>query len=69
MHFEQSCHSVKEAALAAKANETDFVKNICMITDTGKLVVAILKGEDKVDVTLAEETGSKLKFAKTSQNL
>ena len=55
LHFEASCHSVKEAAEAAKAAETDFVKNICMIADSGKLIVAILKGEDKVDPKLVGE--------------
>ena len=71
MHFEQSCHSVKEAAAAAKARETDFVKNICMITDTGKLIVAILKGEDKVNSQLVGEAMNfpPLRFATPSEIL
>lgn len=55
LHFESSCHSVKDAANAAKAQESDFVKNICMLSDNEKLIVAILKGEDKVDPTLVGE--------------
>jgi len=51
LSFKQSCHSVEEAAAAAKAQPEDFVKNICLIDKNGKLVVAILKGEDKVSIT------------------
>lgn len=47
--FSESCHSVKEAALAVKANEDDFVKNICFVDTNNSLIVAIVKGEDKVD--------------------
>src|SRR3989344_1448793 len=48
LHFEQSCHSIKEAALAANVTPDDFVKNICMIDSEGNLIVAIIKGEDRV---------------------
>lgn len=48
LHFEQSCHSVEEAARAANADAADdFVKNICMIDAQGALIVAIVKGEDR----------------------
>lgn len=47
LSFEQSCHSVEEAAKAANVNREDFVKNICMIDSEGNLIVAIVKGEDK----------------------
>lgn len=47
LHFEQSCHSVEEAARAANANTDDFVKNICMIDSENNLIVAIVKGEDR----------------------
>jgi prolyl-tRNA editing enzyme YbaK/EbsC (Cys-tRNA(Pro) deacylase) len=57
--FEQSCHSVAEAAQAVQASAQDFVKNICMITADGQLVVAIVKGEDKVS---AEKVGNLLKL-------
>ncbi len=47
--FEDSCHTVEEAALAANTSPDDIVKNICMIDDEhDKLIVAIVKGKDKV---------------------
>lgn len=49
--FNESCHSVPEAANAAKASIEDFVKNICLITPNEELVVAIVKGEDKVSLS------------------
>ncbi|MBS3169260.1 YbaK/EbsC family protein [Candidatus Woesearchaeota archaeon] len=51
LSFKQSCHSVEEAALTANANSDDFVKNICLITSSDNLVVAIVKGEDRVSTT------------------
>lgn len=47
LSFNQSCHSVEEAARAANARPQDFVKNICMIDSKGNLIVAIVKGEDR----------------------
>ena len=47
MHFEQSCHSVGEAARAANAKREDFVKNVCMIDAQGNVIVCIVKGEDR----------------------
>ena len=109
--FNQSCHSVKEAALAVNADCEDFVKNICMISDgnstgnldndhahgddhtyhthgddhtpdvpdnynhnhahdTPALIVAIIKGEDKVDKKkVAEIVQNKVKMAKPSEIL
>jgi prolyl-tRNA editing enzyme YbaK/EbsC (Cys-tRNA(Pro) deacylase) len=49
--FEQSCHSVEDAAKAANVDSTDFVKNICMIDSSGKLIVAIVKGEDRASTS------------------
>jgi len=49
--FEQSCHSVEEAARAANASRDDFVKNICMIDSQGNLIVAIVKGEDRASTS------------------
>lgn len=49
--FTQSCHSVKEAALAVNGKEDEFVKNICMIDANGNLIVAIVKGEDRASTT------------------
>lgn len=48
--FEKSCHSVAEAAATANASVEDFVKNICLISPVGELIVAILKGEDKLSL-------------------
>lgn len=47
LSFEASCHSVGEAARAAGASAEDFVKNICMTDGQGRLIVAIVKGEDR----------------------
>ena len=47
LSFNQSCHSVEDAAIAVKASPEDFVKNICMIDSKGNLIVAIVKGEDR----------------------
>jgi hypothetical protein len=56
--FDQSTHSVAEAAHAAGVTPQDLVKNICMIAPDGQLVVAIVKGEDRVSaVYIAEALG------------
>jgi len=47
LSFDVPCHSVAEAAAAVRAAHTDFVKNICMIGEDGRLIVAIVKGEDR----------------------
>lgn len=47
--FEQSTHSVAEAAQAAGVTPQDFIKSICMLTKGGRVVVAIVKGEDRAD--------------------
>lgn len=51
LSFEQSCHSVEEAAKAANADRRDFVKNICMVDSQGNLLVAIVKGEDRASTS------------------
>ncbi|WP_342766579.1 YbaK/EbsC family protein [Candidatus Borrarchaeum sp.] len=51
LHFEKSCHSVEEAAKAAKAEREEFVKNICMVDFQGNLIVAIVKGENRVSTS------------------
>lgn len=53
--FKQSCHSVEDAAKAAKANVDDFVKNICMVDSQDNLIVAIVKGEDRASTTKVAE--------------
>ena len=47
--FQQSTHSVAEAAQAVNATPEDFVKSICFISKAGQIVVAIVKGEDRAD--------------------
>lgn len=49
LHFNQSCHSVAEAAQAVGTSPENLVKNICLIDGEAKLIVAIVKGEDRVD--------------------
>jgi Cys-tRNA(Pro)/Cys-tRNA(Cys) deacylase len=53
IRFDKSCHSVREAAVAANVSENDFVKNVCMIDSFGNLIVAIVKGEDRASRTSA----------------
>jgi len=51
LSFEQSCHSVDDAAKAVNAKPEDFVKNICMVDSEGNLIVAIVKGEDRASTS------------------
>ena len=54
LRFSQSCHSVAEAAEAAKVRAEECVKNICMVDIKGNLVVAIVKGEDRASTSRVE---------------
>ncbi len=49
--FEQSCHSVAEAAEAAGVSPSDFVKNICMLDAHGNAIIAIVRGEDRASTS------------------
>ena len=51
LSFNQSCHSVKEAAKAANADTDEIVKNICMIDSKNNLIIAIVKGESRASTT------------------
>jgi len=53
--FEQSTHSVVEAAEAAGVMPEDFIKSICMIAKDGRIVVAIVKGEDCADRSAVQQ--------------
>lgn len=56
--FEQSTHSVAEAAEAVGASPHDLVKNICLIAPDNRLVVAIVNGDDRVSpANVAESLG------------
>lgn len=58
LSFDVSTHSVAEAAAVVNARPDDLVKNICMFTADDRLVVAIVKGEDRVSPgNLAESLG------------
>ncbi len=54
--FKQSTHSVADAAVAAQAQAEDFVKNICLVDNEGRLIVAIVKGEDRVSTKRVART-------------
>lgn len=49
--FTETCHSVDEAAAAAKVSPECFIKSICMVKSDGGLVVAIVKGEDRASTS------------------
>jgi len=55
LSFNQSCHSVEDAANAANVNTNDCVKNICMVDSNGNLIVAIVKGEDRASTSRVEK--------------
>lgn len=48
LEFEVSTHSVSQAAEAVGGVPEDFVKNICLMDENGDIIVAIVKGEDRV---------------------
>lgn len=49
--FQDTCHSVEEAAAAANVAPEDFIKSICMINENGELIVAIVKGENRASTS------------------
>jgi Cys-tRNA(Pro)/Cys-tRNA(Cys) deacylase len=51
LSFDESCHSVEEAARTVGAEPEEFVKSICMLDFRGKVIVAIVKGEDRASTT------------------
>jgi Cys-tRNA(Pro)/Cys-tRNA(Cys) deacylase len=56
LSFDQSCHSVAEAARAVGASPQELVKNICLLDSDGQLITAIVKGEDRVSVSRVART-------------
>ena len=46
--YATSCHSVAEAAATAGVTPQDFIKSICLLDGDGGLIVAVVKGEDRV---------------------
>lgn len=51
LSFDRSCHTVAEAAAAVGAPPEDLVKNICMVSEDGGFIVAIVKGEDRASTS------------------
>jgi prolyl-tRNA editing enzyme YbaK/EbsC (Cys-tRNA(Pro) deacylase) len=49
--FDQSTHSVADAAAAVGAEPEDFVKSIAMIGPDDQLIVAIVKGEHRASTS------------------
>ena len=45
--FQESCHSVQDAINATGAHPDQFIKNICMISPEGRVIVAIVDGNDR----------------------
>ncbi len=51
LSFDQSCHSVAEAARVVNASLDDIVKSICLVDAGGNAIIVILKGEDRVSTS------------------
>jgi Cys-tRNA(Pro)/Cys-tRNA(Cys) deacylase len=49
--FSQSCHSVAEAAVAVGGSPQDIVKNVCMLDEKARFIVAIVKGEGRASTS------------------
>ena len=47
--FERSTHSVAEAAATAGVTAQDFIKSICWLTVEQRVVVSIVRGDDRVN--------------------
>lgn len=60
--FDTICHSVSDAAKSANASTDDLIKNICMFDNSRNLVVAIVKGDDRVDTKKVANVISKSKI-------
>ncbi len=71
LKFNESCHSVSQAAKAVNANDNDFVKSICLIDNDGKLIVAIVKGESRANLKFVnkELNVDKIRTAKPDEML
>jgi len=70
LYFEGSTHSVAEAANVAGCTAEDLVKNICLLTRSGGLVVAVLRGDLRLDKAKLEQlVGERLSFCPVEQVL
>ncbi|MEK6964095.1 MAG: YbaK/EbsC family protein [Nanoarchaeota archaeon] len=69
LHFELPCHSVAEAAVAAKASPEDFIKSIVFV-GSGKAVIVIVRGVHKADgKKVGAYVGSEVTMAKPEEVL
>jgi prolyl-tRNA editing enzyme YbaK/EbsC (Cys-tRNA(Pro) deacylase) len=58
--FSESCHSVAEAAAAVGGNPEDLVKNVCLMDENSRFIVAIVKGEDRASTSrVAQALGAR----------
>jgi prolyl-tRNA editing enzyme YbaK/EbsC (Cys-tRNA(Pro) deacylase) len=49
--FDKSCHTVEDSAKTANTSRENIVKNICLIDSNARIIVAILKGNDRVSLS------------------
>ncbi|RKZ37079.1 MAG: hypothetical protein DRQ37_02705 [Gammaproteobacteria bacterium] len=49
--FQDSCHSVTEAADTAGCAPQELVKNVCLVASDAQIIVAIVRGTDRVSTT------------------
>ena len=67
--FPTSCHSVAEAAVAAKASPEDFIKSIVFIAES-EAVIAIVRGVHKADPQKVREyLGKEARIARPEEVL
>jgi prolyl-tRNA editing enzyme YbaK/EbsC (Cys-tRNA(Pro) deacylase) len=58
--FSQSCHSVAEAAAAVGGSPEDLVKNVCLMDENSRFIVAVVKGEDRASTSrVAQALGAR----------
>jgi prolyl-tRNA editing enzyme YbaK/EbsC (Cys-tRNA(Pro) deacylase) len=58
--FTQSCHSVAEASAAVGGSPEDLVKNVCLVDENSRFIVAIVKGEDRAStLKVAQALGAR----------
>lgn len=69
LSFPTSCHSVAEAAIAAKTSPEDFIKSIVFASE-GKAVIAIVRGVHKADgKKVGAYVGGEVQIAKPDEVL
>jgi len=49
--FEQSCHTVEEAANALGTSVDNLVKNICLVGSEGETIIGIVNGKDRASTS------------------